>query len=93
MKYQLGITLPREGAKVVSRKGRLFSVTPTQDKTSVLIFTSIEELEKVLKKAKEFKRSRTYKKLGGLYYKHLSPDVTIGFLSANHPWLKGPKNG
>jgi exopolysaccharide biosynthesis predicted pyruvyltransferase EpsI len=61
------------------------------DRDHCLILCSIKELEKIIKEAKKTKKMLKEKKIKvGLFYKHLAPDVSFGFVCDDgHKWLKG----
>lgn len=70
----------------VTKQRRLVFSTENKDCTNVLIATTIKELEQIIKKAKLFEKSSTYKKFNhyghrkcNLYFRHLSPDVSFAF--------------
>jgi hypothetical protein len=94
MKYKLGEKLNPDGLITVTKRGRLAG-NIGEDPPCAVIICTIEEIEKVIKSAKQFRKSKTFKDIkkkfkvkDKLYFRNLSPDVTFGFLNSNrHPIL------
>lgn len=72
----LGTKIPTEDGVIVLRKTSALSGLTIGGTPRVLIHTSIKELESLLKKAKATKKKYGFR----VFFKHLSPDVSIGFM-------------
>lgn len=84
----LGKKLDPDGYLVITKRGRFFGDIGRDELQTALIMCTVDELAEVVKRARQFKRTKLYKKKSGLFYKHLSPDVSFGFLeSSRDPWL------
>lgn len=73
----------------VADHGRFLGDIGSEDRQSALIVCSVEELVTLVKEAIKMKKSALYKNNDRvhLFYKHLSQDVTFGFVEQDSSWL------
>lgn len=87
-KPTLGRKLDPDVSIVVTKRGRFAGDIGGTDKQVALVMCTVDELATVVKRARDFQRTKFYKKRKGIFFRNLSPDVSFGFLKSNqHRWL------